>query len=611
MKDRFAVLKKIRSHDPDLQRRGRVLAIILALMLATTATLAIVNVVQGHMQYNVSNVIYSLIVVALFAINRAGYVSTAALLTVVLVTAGSLVLLVGDTGLGTRFIVMCIPVLIASFLVVSWGGLVVAALLSCAVGITAGFADETLPSLFALLFVALLAYMFSGSLSSAYHETRYQALHDPLTGMPNRTLFLDRLQNALDRTSRDQGACAVLFTDLDDFKVVNDSLGHEAGDELLMEVSQRLQSCLRLGDTAARLGGDEFTLLLENISDVGDAIRVAERIAEALGSPFELRNQRIFVSTSTGIALATSGGSQPGNLLRDADVAMYEAKKKGNGGYKLFNASMHTRALRRLRLEDSLRRAIERQEFEVYYQPKVLLSTGEIVGMEALARWQHPKYGLIGPEEFIPLAEETGLILPIGQWVLRQACCQAKAWQDQLPSSPPLVTSVNLSVRQFRHPDLTAMLAETLEETGLDPRYLQLEITESVVVDDIEYAVALLHDLKSLNVELAIDDFGKGYSSLESLRRFPVDYLKIDRAFVKEIGARDQDAAIVKLVVELAHTVGMRAVGEGVETAEQMALLRELGCDLAQGYHFQEPQPSEAATISLTYPATGVGDNRP
>jgi len=340
-------------------------------------------------------------------------------------------------------------------------------------------------------------------------------------------------------------------------------------------------------------------------------VRVAERITEVLRPPFELRNQRIFVSTSTGIALANGADSQPGSLLRDADVAMYEAKKEGKSGYKLFNASMHTRALRRLSLEDDLRRALEHQEFEVYYQPKILLSTGEIAGMEALARWQHPKYGLIGPEEFIPLAEETGLILPIGQWVIHQACRQARTWQDQFPSTSPLVISVNISVKQFRQPDLVAMLAETLEETGLDPRHLQLEITESVVVDDIEYAVTLLQDLKSMNVELAIDDFGKGYSSLESLRRFPVDYLKIDKAFVKEIGARDQDAAIAKLVIELAHTVGMRAVGEGVETTEQLALLRELGCDLAQGYHLQEPQPGEAATMSLTYPAASMGDNRP
>ena len=610
MKSRFAVLK-IRSHDPDLQRRGRVLAIILALMLATTATLAIVNVVQENMQYNLSNAIYSLIVVAFFALNRAGYVSTAALLTVMLVTTGSLLLLVENTDQGTRFIVMCIPVLIASFLVVSWGGLVVAALLLSVEGIIQGFANEALPSLFALLFVALLAFMFSGSLNRAYLDTRYQALHDQLTGMPNRALFLDRLQHALDRASQDQSACAVLFMDLDDFKVVNDSLGHEAGDELLVDVSQRLQGCLRLGDTAARLGGDEFTLLLENISDVSDAVRVAERITEALASPVELRNQRIFVSTSTGIALAAGANSQPGNLLRDADVAMYAAKKEGKGGYKLFNVSMHTRALRRLSLEDALRRALERQEFEVYYQPKVLVSTGEIVGMEALARWHHPKYGLVGPNEFIPFAEETGLILPIGQWVLREACRQTRAWQDQFSPIPHLVTSVNLSVKQFRQPDLTAMLAATLAETGLDPRYLQLEITESVVVDDIEYAVSLLHDLKSLNVELAIDDFGKGYSSLESLSRFPVDYLKIDRAFVKELGVRDQDAAIAKLVIELAHAVGMKAVGEGVETTEQLALLRKLGCDLAQGFYFQEPLPSEAAMMSFAHPANGAGDNLP
>jgi diguanylate cyclase (GGDEF)-like protein len=592
---------KVRSHDPDLHRRGQVLAVILLLMMVATAALATLNILQGQMQYNGSNTMFLLILVALFAVNRAGYVTLASLLTVMITTAGCLYLLRDGTNLDTRFIVMCIPVLIASFLVVSWGGLVIAALLILDNALVR-IASDDLPSLLALVFVAVLAYMFSGSLNRAYHETRYQAFHDPLTDLPNRTLFLDRLQHALDRMGREQGLCAVLFTDLDRFKVVNDSLGHEVGDDLLIEVSRRLQACLRPGDTIARFGGDEFTVLLEDIRDPSDAVRVAGRIAEALRAPFEFKMQRIHVTTSTGIVLATSAETQASSLLREADVAMYVAKKEGKASYRIFDSSMHTQALRRLRLEDAIRRALEREELRVYYQPKVLLKTGQIIGMEALVRWEHPEYGLITPKEFIPLAEETGLIVPIGEWVFRETCRQAREWQERFPSASRLVTSVNLSARQFQQSDLIERLAEVLNESGLDPRRLQLEITESVVMEDVEYAVGLLHDLKGMNVELAIDDFGKGHSSLDSLKRFPLDDLKIDKAFVKGLGQDAQDAAIVKLIVDLTHTVGMRAVGEGVETAEQLAALKELGCDLAQGYHFCEPLGGEAATTLLSNP---------
>jgi diguanylate cyclase (GGDEF)-like protein len=608
---------KVRRHDPDLQRKGKVLAIILLLMMAATAALATLNILQGQMQHNTSNSIFFLILVALFAVNRAGYVTLASLLTVMLTTAGTLFLLreASSANLDTRFIVMCIPILIASFLVVSWSGLVIAALLILGSALVR-IATDDLPSLLALVFVAVLAYMFSGSLNRAYYETRYQALHDPLTDLPNRALFLDRLQHALDRMGREQGLCAVLFTDLDRFKVVNDSLGHEVGDDLLIEVSRRLRACLRPGDTVARFGGDEFTVLLEDIRDPSDAIRVAERIAEELSAPFEFKMQRIHVTTSTGIVLAASAETEPSSLLRDADVAMYAAKTEGTASYKLFNPNMYTQAVRRLRLEDALRRALEREELRVYYQPKVLLKAGQIVGMEALVRWEHPEYGLVGPKEFIPLAEETGLIVPIGEWVLRESCRQAREWQERFPSTSRLVTSVNLSARQFQQSDLIEKLAEILKETGLHPRYLQLEITESVVMDDVEYAIGLLHDLRGMNVELAIDDFGKGHSSLDSLKRFPLDDLKIDKAFVKGLGQDAQDAAIVKLIVDLSHTVGMRAVGEGVETAEQLAALKELGCDLGQGYYFCEPLRSDAATALLSnlnrrLPERGLREVRP
>jgi len=591
---------KIKRRDPDLRRKGRVLAVILLVMAAGIAVLAGFNLAAGQ-GYTVSNIAFFLLVAGLFTINRAGYVTVAGFLTVSFITAGSLLLLSEDTTLNTTFVAMCIPILLASFLIVPWSGFVIAALLIA--GSVAGEVPQNdYPALLALSVVALIAYMLSSSLNRAYDETRHRALHDALTRLPNRTLFINRVQQSIDLKSREPGVSAVLYMDLDQFKIINDSLGHEAGDELLIEVARRLESCLRPGDTAARLGGDEFTILLAEISGPADAIRVAERVAGALRSPFILEGNQVFMTTSVGIALSSSDQSKPNDLLRDADVAMYEAKKEGKARYKMFDSGMHAQALQRLRMENGLRRAIEQDQLRVHYQPKVSLDTGRIVGMEALVRWENPERGLVSPEEFIPLAEESALINPLGRWVLREACRQAKEWRDTFPEAADLVISVNLSVRQFRQPNIVGDLAEILSQTGLPAHALQLEITESVVTDDVDYAVKLLGELKDLGVQLGIDDFGKGYSSLSALKHFPMDDLKIDRSFVDGLGEDVQDTAIVRLTVELAHTVGMQAVGEGVETAGQLKRLREMGCDVVQGFYFWKPLAPDAAAELLANP---------
>jgi diguanylate cyclase (GGDEF)-like protein len=576
-------------------------------MALGVVVLAAFNLAHGD-EYTLSNVSFFLVLAALFALNRAGHVAGAGLLTVALLTAGSLYLLSTDDTLNTTFIAMCIPVLLASFLIVPWSGFVITTMLIVGymtIDITisdnkfgiVGSGDY--PALLALVVVSLIAYMLSSSLNRAYEETRRQALHDSLTGLPNRTLFTNRLQQSIDRKYREPGTSAVLYMDLDQFKVINDSLGHESGDALLIEVSRRLRSCLRPGDTAARLGGDEFTILLDEISNPSDAVRVAKRIADELREPFGLDEHQIFVTTSVGIALNESASVSPNSLLRNADVAMYEAKKEGKARYKIFDPGMHAQALRRLEMENELRRAINQEELRIHYQPKVLLDTGEIVGMEALVRWDHPEQGLINPNEFIPLAEETLLINPLGRWVLQEACRQAREWRRRYPDHSDLVMSVNLSVRQFQQPNLISELSEVLQETSLDPRALQLEITESVVTDDAGYAVDLLQKLKILNVQLGLDDFGKGYSSLTSLRQFPLDDLKIDKSFVEGIGQNVQDTAIVQLIVDLAHTVGMQVVGEGVERAEQLTRLREMRCDVAQGFYLSRPLTSEEAEALL------------
>jgi diguanylate cyclase (GGDEF)-like protein/PAS domain S-box-containing protein len=417
----------------------------------------------------------------------------------------------------------------------------------------------------------------------------HQALHDPLTELPNRILFLDRLEHALTRLGRSDSSVAVLFLDLDDFKVVNDSLGHEAGDRLLVEVAGRLKGCLREEDTIARLGGDEFTVLLEDVADASEALLVAERITRAFASPFRIAGREVFASCSVGVSLSASARTRPQNLLSDADVAMYRAKAGGKARHAVYDPEMGARARARLELEGDLRRGLAKGELRVHYQPKVSIGSERIAGMEALVRWEHPERGLLPPKEFISLAEESGLIVPVGKWVLEEACRQAREWQERYPHDPPLPISVNLSARQFRHRGLVEDVKGALRKAELDPSGLELEVTESAVMDDVESAIDTMRELKGLGVGLSIDDFGTGHSSLNYLRRFPVDELKIDKSFVDGLDTEEEDRAVLRAVTMLARALGLTVVAEGVEDAEQLARLRELECDLAQGYYFARP----------------------
>src|SRR5215217_3000459 len=436
-------------------------------------------------------------------------------------------------------------------------------------------------------------------------QLQHQAFHDLLTGLPNRALFIDRLERALTRANRRASNVAVLFMDLDNFKVVNDSLGHKAGDQMLVGVAERLKTCLRSEDTAARLGGDEFTILVEDIAGIGEVVQIAERIADILRPPFALEEQEVFATVSTGIALNSTAQEQPADLLRHADLAMYRAKLRGKARYELFEPSMDAKAVERLMLETGLRRALLRQQFRVYYQPIVALENGKIAGVEALVRWEHPQRGLLLPESFLSVAEETGLIVRMGQWVLREASKQARIWQERYTSIPPLTISVNLSTREFFHPEL---VAEVLDESEIDPASLQLEITEGAMTTNGTYSTdRTLRNLKRMGVQLAIDDFGLGYSSLSYLKRFPVNFLKIDRSFVAGLegepnGVSTKDKEIVKAMIDLTHALGLRVIAEGVETSEQLAQLRKMKCDLAQGNYFSEPLPSEALSVLIGGP---------
>src|SRR6266508_2232984 len=433
-----------------------------------------------------------------------------------------------------------------------------------------------------------------------------QAFRDALTGLPNRALFMDRLSHGLTRARRRHEHVAVLFLDLDRFKIINDTLGHTVGDQLLVEVSNRLGSALRPGDTVARLGGDEFGLLLEDVADGETAEAVTMRIEAELAKPLHFEGREFFITASIGIALSSARLGMPEEILRDADLVMYHAKAKGHARHEIFDNSMSAPALDRMDLEMDLRAAISHHEFRLHYQPILRLDTGRITEVEALIRWQHEKRGLLQPDSFIGLTEETGLIVPIGQWVLREACRQARAWQREFPSIPPLVMSVNLSAKQFQHPTLVQEISEALAESGLDAGSLKLEITESVVMQDAPATLAKLKTLKDLGIRLAIDDFGTGYSSLGYLKRFPVDTLKIDRSFVKGLSKEGNDNAIVRAVVTVAKTLNMDVTAEGVETDQQRIELKALGCDRAQGFLFARPADAEHVGPLLAISKSGA-----
>ena len=422
-------------------------------------------------------------------------------------------------------------------------------------------------------------------------DLRHQAFHDPLTGLSNRALLLDRLEHTLAGAKRRGRSVVVIFLDLDEFKLVNDTLGHQVADELLVAVAERLRDRMRTEDTLARLGGDEFTVLLDDVVEISDALRVVERIQAAFDTPFRLADRELFVRASIGVT-TSAGRTDADALLREADLAMYRAKANGKGRCELFDETMTAQLEEKLALQTDLRHALDRDEFRVHYQPIVDLASGAVVEVEALVRWQHPERGLVPPLRFIPETEETGLIVPLGRAILTRACAQVADWQAR--GAAPLRLSVNLSPRQFQDADLVADVAGVLQQTGLDPSLLRLEITEGSVIDGAESTLSKMHALRALGVELVIDDFGTGYSSLSYLRRFPVQGLKIDKSFVDGIGRNAQDDAIVEAIIGFGKALGLKVTGEGVEARDQADQLRTLGCDLAQGYHFARPLDAEA-----------------
>ena len=449
----------------------------------------------------------------------------------------------------------------------------------------------------------------------AEEQLLYSALHDALTNLPNRTLLMERLDLALKRAKRaanpvglrrettaahEDYLVAVLFIDLDRFKVINDSFGHQLGDQLLVAIARKLETIVRSTDTVARLGGDEFIILLDPIQDINDAIRFADRISGELRLPFDLEGRKLFATASIGIALSSTDYDQGSDLLQNADIAMFRAKKKGKARYEVFDQVMYTQALEQLQLENDLRQAVVERQFQVYYQPIVSLNTGKLTGFEALVRWQHPVRGLVSPAEFIPMAEETGLIVPIGEWVLREAAQEMIDWQTKFSTLAPLKISVNLSVKQLKEPDFLEKIDSILAQTGLAGQSLQLELTESMLMDNVKQLIGILNQLRARAIQLSIDDFGTGYSSLSYLHRFPVNNLKIDRSFVSRIGDQGENRELVETIVTLAHQLGMEAIAEGVETQEQLNQLKALNCEQAQGYLFSKPLERESAEALIS-----------
>jgi len=420
---------------------------------------------------------------------------------------------------------------------------------------------------------------------------QYLANHDALTQLPNRTLLHERVEHALRLAQRTKAQVAILFLDLDRFKNINDTLGHQAGDQMLVEVAARLKACLRDTDTIARQGGDEFVVVVENFTDTQYLVAVARKILAALAVPFALHGHELFISASIGISVYPDDGRDMGVLLRNADVAMYRSKEQGRNTHQFYSAHSNVHSLEMLALESSLRRALERNEFVLHYQPKMDPSTDQMVGVEALLRWNHPDLGMVSPAQFISLAEDTGLIIPIGEWVLGEACRQARVWQEV--GLPLVSVAVNLSARQFRDGNLPDMIGSALMKSGLTPEFLELEITESMIMQNVEHAIEILHRFRDMGTNISIDDFGTGYSSLGYLKSFPIDTLKVDRSFVQDVPGDADDAAITKAVIALAHSLNLKVVAEGVETEEQLEFLREQGCDLIQGYIYSKALPAD------------------
>ncbi len=420
----------------------------------------------------------------------------------------------------------------------------------------------------------------------AQARVNYFAYHDALTNLPNHTLFKDRLEKALAFTRRNEQILAVMLVNVDRFKTINDTLGYVTADQLLREVGERIVGCVRESDTVSRLGGDEFALLLTQVNRAEDAAKIAQNIREALSAPFRFHDQELFVTTSIGISLYPSDAKDTVSLLKSAGTALHRAKEQDGNNYQFYTSGRTTTALRQLVLENNMRPGLERDEFVIYYQPQVNLQSCRLVGIEALVRWQHPGLGLLYPAEFIPIAEKSALIAAIGNWTLRNACLQSKAWRDA--GFDPLRIGVNVSARQFQQPNLIESIARVLEETDLEPYLLDLELTEGSIMRDPEQAITKLHELKSMGVQISIDDFGTGYSSLNYLKRFPIDTLKIDKSFVTEINSDPEDAAIVNSIITLAHALKLNVIAEGVETEEQLEYLRALGCDEVQGFLFSK-----------------------